>query len=836
MKISRIITIPTCGLAWALYGILAQTTLCTLPNCRDAVFFIFPSPGKTLLTLILAQIFAYSLWTGISFLKKRIYNFSNKDALQSAAISMYPGFFLFLLSGILTPYIKIFYKFSAFFLDLGPVFPCIILTSIIFKSIKPEFNFRKLTNYIDSVPVKKLGAALFISVLVIYAFFTLRIIHPGAPKENRYYLLTGDEPHYLLVTHSLVFDRDFNMHNNIVKGHSKIYFDRAVCGLSRQGSTFQKYARGKGVTATKEYWKGKRYSLCRLGLPLLLCPSYYSGYLWDHQIRLVVLLFLNLLTALLVWNVFHLTYYFISKKSTHTQISIKTAGLVSAIFFAFNMPVLFYSNRIFTEVAAALLLVYAFRKTVTGKAGVWISLSIGFCIAFLPWLHDKYIWFSVLLLIMFILRCRRTIKIPALLLFSAPIIISTLFLMRYYYMLFGVIYPVSMLPGFSWKVFTNASLGLILDENHGLYPYSPFYFFAIAGAVFMWKKNKNDTAWLIFLTVTFYIGIASFKEWWGGLCPPGRYLVPLTGLWIPFIAYAILDSRKARKPCYILGCLSIAMGFFSMWLPGRLYRHLHPFIHYYSWINLRGIFPNMISPERSDYMLLLAWFLVIALWAGWMSIRSKSTNQKSGLSIKPILLVFCTITIIVLFRKDSAIQKTNYDRLVLYQELACSTNKVIRASTSKPSYSIIKDMESIPAPFSITYEAEHLLYDRKNMVKDTGGRTVVRGIAGKTKEGFLLWGPYKKFPPGRYEVKITIRAGNIKNKSAPIAIFDAASSKGTIIHAYKEIYEKDLLSPGKHIEIVTPLEIKEEVSDIEFRMQYPGNANIYIDRIDITVK
>ena len=122
------------------------------------------------------------------------------------------------------------------------------------------------------------------------------------------------------------------------------------------------------------------------------------------------------------------------------------------------------------------------------------------------------------------------------------------------------------------------------------------------------------------------------------------------------------------------------------------------------------------------------------------------------------------------------------------------------------------------------------------MVKDTGGRTVICGIAGKTKEGFLLWGPYKRFPPGRYEAKITMKVQNIKNKSAPAAIFDAASSKGTIIHVRKEIYGKDFPSPGEYMEIVTPIEIMEEVSDMELRMQYPGNADIYIDRIDIIVK
>ena len=858
MKISHIIAVSICGIAWALYGILIQTTLCDSIPDKDAVFFVFPSLQKIILTLIMAQVFVYSLWAGISLMIRRSSNMEFRAALGKGVVSLYPGFCLFLLLGLFTPYISILYRLSKFLLDLGVIFPCIILALILLKNLKPKFNFERLFGFVAPISERKLGIILFIFVLAVYGLFTLRLVHPNAPEEERYYLLTGDEPHYLLVVHSLVFDRDFNMHNNLVEGHSKIYFDRAVDGLSRGGGTFRKYARGRGITATQEYWEGKRYSLCRLGLPLLLCPSYYLGYLWDHQIRLVVLLFFNLLTALLVWNVFSLTYYFVGNGTERRNlITKKTITLISALFFALSMPVLFYSSRIYTETAGVLLLVYAFRKIVMGKTDSWSSFSTGFCVAFLPWLHDKYIWFSLLLLVMFFFRCRHNLRALKLILFSAPILISILFLMRYYYLLFGVIYPVNMLPGFSWKSFLNAFPGHILDENHGLLPYSPFYFFVLPGAVFMWRQRRNDAIWLILFILSFYIGAASFKEWWGGLCPPGRYLVPILGLCIPFIGYAIYNLAKGRCLYHILGWLSIILGCFSMWFPGRLYRHLHPFIPYVDWINLRGLFPNMLPPNSNDYRLLLGWSFVIVMWAMW--------------KVRTRLLLFCTIIIIVLLRKDSAVPQTDYHRLMLYRKLSRRENKVISVKTSKPAYSIIENRESAFGPSYITYEAERLLHNRKNRVEDTGSRVVVCGRIGKTQKGFLLWGPYKRFPAGRYEARLTMRAENIKDKSAPIAVFDVVSSKGTVVHAKKEIYETDLnlahlrcervgvgLVPthgrpqgsplrkkgnsytikvfDEYVEIVAGIKIKRDVTDIEFRIDYLENADIYIDRIDIIVK
>ncbi len=661
MKISHIVAISICGIAWAIYGILVQTTLCDLTADKGAVFFVLPSFQRIILTLIIAEVFAYSLWLGVSFLRKKSSNINIREALGKGLVSLYPSLCLFLLLGLFVPYLSVLYKPSKFLLDLGPIFPFIILVLIFPKQPKPEFNVERLFRFADSTSERKLGAILFMFVLAVYVFFTLRLVPPNAPKDDRYYLLTGDEPQYLLVVHSLVFDKDFNIYNNVVEGHSKIYWNRTASGFSGGVGLFGKYARGRAVTSTPEYWEGKRYSIFRLGLPLLLSPFYYLGYLWDHQIRLVTLLFLNLLTALLVWNVFHLTYYFVASKSSPTQDSLlsgknfpyggdkpsaatmvegstqrmnlvkeKTIAMISTLFFALSMPLLLYSCRIYTEVAAALFVVYAFRKIVMQKTDIWDLFSIGLGIACLPWLHDKYIGFSALLLVMFLFRCRRNLRIPPLILFGAPILVSACFLMRYYYLLFGVFYPVNMHPGFSWGSFTNASLGLILDQNHGLLPYSAFYFFAFPGVVFMWRKKRKDGFWLILFILYFYIMIASFKEWWGGACPPGRYLVPILGFFIPFVARGIYCLVKSRWVYHTLGCLSIGLGFYSMWFQGRLYKHLHPFIPYASWINLRGLFPKMTSPQSNDYRLLVGWFFVLVLWAIMIVLGNAKGNKRFG--------------------------------------------------------------------------------------------------------------------------------------------------------------------------------------------------------------
>ncbi len=392
-----------------------------------------------------------------------------------------------------------------------------------------------------------------------------------------------------------------------------------------------------------------------------------------------------------------------------------------------------------------------------------------------------------------------------------------------------------MLPGFSWGSFVNAFPGHILDENHGLFLYSPFYLLVFPGAVFMWRERRDEAVWLILFVMSFYIGIASFREWWGGFCPPGRYLVPILGLCVPFVGYAICRFKRVRWLHYALGCSSIAIGCFSMWFSGRLYRHLHSFIPYISWINLRGLFPNMVSPDGNDYKLLLGWLLAAVVCAVWIVANSgrESKFALSGNSSKFFLVLLCAAITIALLRKESAVSRSDYDRLMLYGKLLKREHSVFSIGRTKPIYSVVKDRERIFGPFCLTYEAEHLLHDRKNMVKDErdGNKVVVRGRA--DEKGFLLWGPYKRFPAGRYRARIVMRTENIEDKTCPVAVFDVVSSKGAATHARKEIYNRDFQASGGYAEIVTQIEIKRKVSDVEFRIYHSGNADVYVDRIDI---
>jgi hypothetical protein len=59
---------------------------------------------------------------------------------------------------------------------------------------------------LDRLGTRQIGWLVFLSTLLIYWSLV--------PWVSRHRWLTGDEPHYLVVTHSLLSDRDLDLANN----------------------------------------------------------------------------------------------------------------------------------------------------------------------------------------------------------------------------------------------------------------------------------------------------------------------------------------------------------------------------------------------------------------------------------------------------------------------------------------------------------------------------------------------------------------------------------------------------------------------------------------------
>jgi hypothetical protein len=113
----------------------------------------------------------------------------------------------------------------------------------------------------------------------------------------------------------------------------------------------------------------------------------------------------------------------------------------------------------------------------------------------------------------------------------------------YYRHVFGVASPLALYGGvptdarvLSWR----SLAGLFLDRSFGLLPIAPVFVLALAGLPAVLRRREAWPHALLGLAVL--APLVSWRMWWGGQCPPARFLVPM----LPFLVVA-LTLRLARN-------------------------------------------------------------------------------------------------------------------------------------------------------------------------------------------------------------------------------------------------------------------------------------------------
>ena len=382
----------------------------------------------------------------------------------------------------------------------------------------------------------RLLAGLFLSAFFIYAAVGLYI--------NREIGRGGDEPHYLLIAHSLAHDRDLAISNNYKRQDYRAFFSQPL---------------DAHVSIGKD---GTRYSIHPIGLPLLLVPAYaLKGY---KAALLEMCLMAACLSALL---------FLIAESLTRSRwLSLLLWGTVS-----FTPPLLFYASQFYPETPSALGVAAAYHLIRSDdRRRRWRPVLLGVTLAYLPWLQQRMILPAALLWGYHLSAIWRdnangTADMPALrfsaaaptLMFAA----SGLLMAGYYYVLFGNPLPnapylsVGVKSVFSAEIFLKEGLlGLLFDQEAGLFVFAPYFMLAAAGWLFLWRKNRAEACALFAVAASIYIPCAGFTlQWRGAWSPVARYMVAL--LPVVFAPLCLAIERAARtRHRYLLAAL-LLLGF-----------------------------------------------------------------------------------------------------------------------------------------------------------------------------------------------------------------------------------------------------------------------------------
>jgi hypothetical protein len=279
-------------------------------------------------------------------------------------------------------------------------------------------------------------------------------------------------------------------------------------------------------------------------------------------------------------------------------------------------PVFFYSFHVYTEVPSALALALGLRLLL-GPASSSSAALAALAACALPWLHVKMTLAAAALGFVALLRLRGRAR---LVFFGVSGLAAAAFV-AYYLSIFGRPTPLAIYGGVPNDVLTSSPLralvGLFLDRSFGLLPYAPVFLLGLAGVVHLLRRPSR--LWLphVVTGLSVLMPALAWRMWWGGMCPPARFLVPLVPFLAVALACAVAEGRASLvRARWALASLGWALALFTIGRPEdrlllnragqptRLWEYVAPDIG--RWL------PSLVSMERRDAALASAWGLALA--------------------------------------------------------------------------------------------------------------------------------------------------------------------------------------------------------------------------------
>ena len=325
----------------------------------------------------------------------------------------------------------------------------------------------------------------------------------------------GDEPHYLVITQSLLYDHDLKIENNHLRGDYKPYY---------AGDLAPHYLR-RGRD-------GEIYSIHAPGLPALVAPAFAIG---GYRAVVVFLVALSALGSGLAWHLAWLR----TRRADAAWFGWAAVTLcTTTVFHAFTVYPDPVAGIVVLTGLWALLRADADRQS--GDVRLWPWLLHGAALALLPWLHTRFVLLAAGLGALILLRLSATRSaVGKTLAFLVVPSISAVCWIGYFVAIYGTPSPLAPYGGDIGTLdFVAGGLaGLLFDQRFGLLTYAPVLTFAFAGIVAMlaprvFRVSLQPGACrfaleLLVLLVPYLVMVTSYRMWWAGSSAPARFFVPV---------------------------------------------------------------------------------------------------------------------------------------------------------------------------------------------------------------------------------------------------------------------------------------------------------------------
>jgi hypothetical protein len=340
----------------------------------------------------------------------------------------------------------------------------------------------------------------------------------------------GDEPHYLIITQSILRDHDLKIENNHRQGDYLAYIDRSI-----------------PPDFLKRGTDGQIYSVHAPGLSLLVAPFFA---LWGYPGVVASLVLLGAVGSGLIWS-----------------FAWRATGDAGASWFAWagvalSVPFFFHASSVFPEATAAVMLLFALLpldgSTLPGRRSLfWAGAALGT----LPWLHSRFaiLAASAALVIAGRVISSRHERVRCLAALAAFPVVSGAAWFLFFQTIYGTPNPSVVYGGNTNTAISNivrGAPGLLFDQQFGLVSSAPVYLGVFTGVLVMLRQGRRRlVAELGIVIVPYFFVVGFFFMWWAGTTPPARFLVSIAPLLVAPIAIWYAASKTVARTAGLVALL-----------------------------------------------------------------------------------------------------------------------------------------------------------------------------------------------------------------------------------------------------------------------------------------
>lgn len=581
---------------------------------------------------------------------------------------------------------------------------------------------------------------------------------------------TGDEPHYLILSNSLMhFDA------NVRSEYAKSPYDPHV------------------FAASSDRW----YSLHYPGLSMLVGPLFVLGGVTGVRI------FLICLTGCLPWIFFRVL---------RRQINSEVVAALFAVALCIGLPFTTASGQIYPDLIVGLIILYVTDTLLQALANRAMTdvQAIAVCLltACLPWFHIKAIAQMLLIVAVYVwilFRCATLVRARELIvkagLLALPLLSGIgiiIYNLSYFNSLLG--------PGIDnqsgrFSEWIMVFLGLHLDQAQGLFVQQPLLLLGLVGIPILVHKRRHDAIILGALYLSMVLPNAMHSNWYGGGSFSGRFMVSAFVLWIFPLAYTLHELfglRPVLGKVLPLSAITFEGVLASSWvtIPQNLY-NTRP--------KRNTIFPDWMKFSLPSFYDFSSWYhnpinwLAVIACIGAIAIGWLVYNQRS--------LAAKRVALFVLLAGGYCLPGSPNMEFVTewWQPRAVRVFEAEKLPTNITSAEVIDDKAA------------------------SGGKIRSVRLSSKPAADALMFGPYVEAAPGRYTAVFFLKGQCGAGEDIAGSIQAFSTSRKMLVQ--QDVHCSELTNDLREYRL--PFLTMVAVPDLELRCMYHNVEMLAVDKVEL---